>query len=558
MQKISMKIIIVLSFALLGFSTQIARAETASFGSDGKMFAPNCHCKEDVGAYGLASWCGAMNSCNGSSDVHSVSVAEGDYNVTVNLGGLTDYQYYEIAILNFNGTEYAIPDQGGNGSSTGTASYSLGKMHLSGTVYVSARHQFANTFTGLWYAEEFSKIGSGSALESVDVLSVVLDRVDAPSDPPPAPPTPPVDPPAPPVDPPAATAPTCAISASPTAISFGGSSTLTWSSTHTNSASINQGIGSVATNGNTSVSPTSTTTYTATVSGDGGSATCSATITVTIPSADISIVKDDNDNSNDTQAVSAGNAATFKITVTNSGNASLRDVVVTDAKVAACNRTAAQTKSLYSGDYLDSGESFSYTCVDSNVSASYTNTASVTGTSVADSTTLNDSDDSHVTVTVNEVPVTPEKSEKCNGTIGNYIWLDTNGDGVQDKGEKGLANISLKLKKDNGKLVDKTKTNKKGEYEFDNLCEGRYTVYVDDEDVAAYIQTYDPDGNKNNQVDVRLKGSHDTHSKADFGYNKTRVTPATGSGAIALYLTGLISLVILVFYKQLKQRLGQI
>ena len=132
--------------------------------------------------------------------------------------------------------------------------------------------------------------------------------------------------------------------------------------------------------------------------------------------------------------------------------------------------------------------------------------------------------------------------------------MDANSDGVQDKNEKGLSGITVKLKTDDGKLVDKDKTNSKGEYEFDDLCAGDYTVYVDDEDVAGYTQTYDPDGKKNNKTDVTLEGNKDSHTKADFGYNKGRTTPVTGSGGLAITFTGLISAIGYASYRQLKQK----
>lgn len=526
--------LIIVTSSLIGGSIQVAQAQTASFGSDGSMFAPNCHCPADVAPYHLATYCGNQNTCNGASDTHTVSVSDGDYHVTVNLGGLTDYQKYEVAIITINGADYTVPDQGGNGSSTGTASYDLGTIHLSGAVNVRARHKYADIFTGLWYADNYSRWGSASAVESIDVLSVVFDKIVVPK-------------------------PTCTISANPATINIGNNSTLTWSTTNATSVSIDQGIGNVSTSGSKSVSPSNTTTYTETASGPGGTVSCNTKIQVNVLAPAINIIKDDNDNSDDKQTVKEKGAATFKITVTNTGDANLENVIISDAKVADCNRTASQTKSLYSTEYFEVGKKFSYTCSDSSVVASYINTAQVTATSVDNPKDLNDSDDSSVTVENTPPPDEPEKDEpkkddKCDGSIGDYIWLDANSDGVQDGGEHGLNNITLKLKDNNGKEIDKTHTNSKGKYEFDNLCEGKYSVYVSDGDVSGYIQTFDPDGNKNNKTDVRLSGKSDSHKKADFGYNKTRTAPVTGSGTIALYLTGLISIIGLLSYKQLKQR----
>ena len=78
--------------------------------------------------------------------------------------------------------------------------------------------------------------------------------------------------------------PTVTISADPEAIVVGESTSLNWASTNADSASIDNGIGSVDVNDSTTVSPTETIPYTITVTGLGGTATDSVTISVTDPS----------------------------------------------------------------------------------------------------------------------------------------------------------------------------------------------------------------------------------------------------------------------------------
>ena len=56
--------------------------------------------------------------------------------------------------------------------------------------------------------------------------------------------------------------PTVNITASPTVLDVGQASTLSWTSTNSASASIDQGVGPVATNGSMTVAPLVTTTYT--------------------------------------------------------------------------------------------------------------------------------------------------------------------------------------------------------------------------------------------------------------------------------------------------------
>jgi len=50
--------------------------------------------------------------------------------------------------------------------------------------------------------------------------------------------------------------------------------------------------------------------------------------------------------------------------------------------------------------------------------------------------------------------------------IGNYVWLDTDKDGVADKDESGVADIIVKLLDAAGNLVDTTLTDSDGHFEF--------------------------------------------------------------------------------------------
>lgn len=77
-------------------------------------------------------------------------------------------------------------------------------------------------------------------------------------------------------------APICdSFTANPTSIVRGNSATLTWATTNATVVSINQGVGTVAVDGSTSVSPSNTTTYTLTATKDAKSVTCPVTVTVT-------------------------------------------------------------------------------------------------------------------------------------------------------------------------------------------------------------------------------------------------------------------------------------
>ncbi|WP_279631348.1 SdrD B-like domain-containing protein [Streptomyces aquilus] len=61
--------------------------------------------------------------------------------------------------------------------------------------------------------------------------------------------------------------------------------------------------------------------------------------------------------------------------------------------------------------------------------------------------------------------------------LGDYVWYDTNGDGIQDKDEKGAKGITVKLiDPKTGKVIRTTTTDENGKYLFTNLPDGDYRV----------------------------------------------------------------------------------
>jgi len=115
-------------------------------------------------------------------------------------------------------------------------------------------------------------------------------------------------------------------------------------------------------------------------------------------------------------------------------------------------------------------------------------------------------------------------------TLGDTLYFDWNGNGTQDPGEGGIANISVRLYEDaNGDgivnvtdaLIATTTTDVGGFYQFGSLPAGNYIVQVDVADPdfpASYVQTQDYDGLADNSARVSLSSSLDT---VDFGYLPT-------------------------------------
>ena len=62
------------------------------------------------------------------------------------------------------------------------------------------------------------------------------------------------------------------------------------------------------------------------------------------------------------------------------------------------------------------------------------------------------------------------------GTVSGCVFLDGNGNGVQDTGEPGLSDVTVTLLNNSGAAVDITVTAGTGSYRFDNVSPGNYTV----------------------------------------------------------------------------------
>ncbi|MDJ0665410.1 MAG: SdrD B-like domain-containing protein [Acidimicrobiia bacterium] len=135
------------------------------------------------------------------------------------------------------------------------------------------------------------------------------------------------------------------------------------------------------------------------------------------------------EKSPDGQTVVTGGTATFTIEVTNTGDVDLTGVAVTDTAVPACDASI--------GD-LAVGESASYTCSVSDVTADFTNTADVVGTDPIGET-VSDSDTADVTVLVPGIDIqkTPDTQTVVEGDDATFTIIVTN------TGQTDLFNVTV-------------------------------------------------------------------------------------------------------------------
>ncbi|MDX3192817.1 SdrD B-like domain-containing protein [Streptomyces sp. MN03-5084-2B] len=74
--------------------------------------------------------------------------------------------------------------------------------------------------------------------------------------------------------------------------------------------------------------------------------------------------------------------------------------------------------------------------------------------------------------------------------VGDFVWIDTNGNGLQDAGEPGVPDVPVVLKDGDGKQVAATKTGPDGKYLFDDLPDGSYQVCFDIAHLPAPVADY--------------------------------------------------------------------
>jgi uncharacterized repeat protein (TIGR01451 family) len=78
------------------------------------------------------------------------------------------------------------------------------------------------------------------------------------------------------------------------------------------------------------------------------------------------------------------------------------------------------------------------------------------------------------------------------GSIGDFVWVDTNQDGIQDAGEAGLAGVTVNLYDSADNLIATTTTDASGNYVFTDFASGDY--YVEFVEPAGYSFTLQDQG----------------------------------------------------------------
>ncbi|GIK42091.1 MAG: hypothetical protein BroJett011_59240 [Chloroflexota bacterium] len=197
-----------------------------------------------------------------------------------------------------------------------------------------------------------------------------------------------------------------------------------------------------------------------------------AIVTDTIGVADLAIAKSDSPD-----PVTAGQVLTYTLVYSNNGSAVAQNVYITDTLPLSVtfgglvSENPAMSGPTQTGRFLTwftptlaagaSGNLVFTVTVSSNVTQTITNSVSITTTTL-DSNPNNNTDDE------------PTQVEPL-ATIGDFVWNDANGNGIQDAGETGISGITVTLYL-GATPVQTVTTDASGLYTFTNVVSGTYSV----------------------------------------------------------------------------------
>ncbi len=205
-------------------------------------------------------------------------------------------------------------------------------------------------------------------------------------------------------------------------------------------------------------------------------------VTTVSPRIDVQITKVDDDND---QTLAPGDTVTYTLTARNNGPSTATSVVVTDTlpdgmtfvsagSTTPANNTAvgATTQLTYNLGTMVAGDAGEQTItivaqIDTDTTDGVlTNNASITAaeTEIVPPGTTNNTASASSTVAI---PL---------GSLNGKVYVDIDGDNVQDAEDQPIAGVLLTLFNDQGQAVGTTTTDANGCYEFTGLVPGVYRV----------------------------------------------------------------------------------
>ncbi len=121
--------------------------------------------------------------------------------------------------------------------------------------------------------------------------------------------------------------------------------------------------------------------------------------------------------------------------------------------------------------------------------------------------------------------VAVEEPQLPKSALGDRVWFDANGNGVQDEGESGVAQVTVHLKDSTGAIISTTQTDENGYYIFDELDAGTYSVQFEEPEGLAFTRQ---DAGSNEFADSDADTTTGMTDTIDLGPDEFRQTLDAG------------------------------
>lgn len=99
-----------------------------------------------------------------------------------------------------------------------------------------------------------------------------------------------------------------------------------------------------------------------------------------------------------------------------------------------------------------------------------------------------------------DCPVRNEPFTQTSNILGNRVWLDANGNNMQDAWERGIGGVCAYLYQEDGTFVQQTSTDSNGYYGF-NVAAGRYVIVFQKPAWMEFAQKHAADANQDSDAD---------------------------------------------------------
>jgi uncharacterized repeat protein (TIGR01451 family) len=165
----------------------------------------------------------------------------------------------------------------------------------------------------------------------------------------------------------------------------------------------------------------------------------------------------------------AGDIINYNLVVTNNGNQTLTNVIVTDPLTGVNTNLGSLAPG--ASQAIPAIYVITQADIDSNATLEPNNVIA----GKIDNTATADSDQTTPVSDSESVPLVQQ------GSIGDFVWEDLNYNGKQDANEPGIAGVTVNLLDTNGNVVKTTQTgsgNDLGKYLFGNVAPGDYSIQV--------------------------------------------------------------------------------